>query len=405
MCTLFQSLRTYYYCSSMFCDSFTLTHTHIRYNEHHAYFGWIPILFYIYIRNCTGSLRRSHLGLLARMGKITLETYLLQHHIWLTSNAKTVLTIVPHSSFVNFLVVGIIYMYVSHRLYRLTLRLRGMFLPNKDLRRCMIGLCVLSSMILCGIVAALGFRAAGLNNIFVVVLACALVSVFIVFYVLRRRDSARSDGRVVVIGTAITFVLAALAFAIVVINIQRHHNSISISDTLKINRKNGGVLSMLPSGNSGNIDITNPKKNTARHLLSETLAHPEFGILASPLFGAIALGAVLVMLVTMDSFLGLTSFSFGIFDGARTFGGSKAVSWEASYGPLHMWLDGVDQNDDMKKKNRDEGDNTSNKTNGTGGVGNNDDDDDDLGNTTRGKKNKNNNKVKMSDEEEGSDGA
>ena len=31
--------------------------------------------------------------------------------------------------------------------------------------------------------------------------------------------------------------------------------------------------------------------------------------------------------------------------------------------------------------------------------------DDDLGNTTRGKKNKNNNKVKMSDEEEGSDGA
>ena len=62
----------------------------------------------------------------------------------------------------------------------------------------------------------------------------------------------------------------------------------------------------------------------------------------------------------MDNFLGLTSFSFGLFDGARTFGGSKAVSWEASYGPLHMWLDGFEGNNSIigngGKKHDDDGD-------------------------------------------------
>ena len=49
----------------------------------------------------------------------------------------------------------------------------------------------------------------------------------------------------------------------------------------------------------------------------------------------------------MDNFLGLTSFSFGLFDDAGTFGGSKAVSWEASYGPLHILLDGFEGNNSI----------------------------------------------------------
>ena len=126
----------------------------LDYNEHHAYFGWIPIIFYLFVRNSTQYLRNKHLELLARMGKITLETYLLQHHVWLTSNAKTLLTIVPHSKAVNLILVGLIYMYISNRLYRLTMRLRGMILPDKDLQKCMIGLCVVGSIVLGGILEA-----------------------------------------------------------------------------------------------------------------------------------------------------------------------------------------------------------------------------------------------------------
>ena len=352
----------------------------LEYNEHHAYFGWIPILFYIYMRNCTASLRKTHLGLLCRMGKITLETYLLQHHVWLTSNAKTILTLVPHSRLINFLVVASIYMFVSHRLYKLTMRLRGMILPNKDLRQCMISLCAVSSVILFGVIAALLYRTFELDSFFLVFSTCAVVSVFLVFYVLRRRDSARSDGRVVVIGTAITFILVALAVTIVVISIQKmQHPTISNTLSMMSSNADSGVLS--------NFDALSKSNVASRRVLSTNTAHPELGALASPIFGAISLCAILIILVTMDNFLGLTSFSFGLFDDAGTFGGSKAVSWEASYGPLHMWLDGFEGNNSIvgnggKKHDDDDGavvdhSDTKNNAIGKSKLSDNDDDDDD----------------------------
>ena len=200
----------------------------------------------------------------------------------------------------------------------------------------MIGLCAVSSIILFGILSALLCRTLKLDSFFLVFSTCAAVSVFLVFYVLRRRDSARSDGRVVVIGTAITFVLVALAVTIVVISIKKiQHSMISSSLSMVSRSTDSGVLS--------NFDSLSQSSAASRRVLStNAAAHPELGALASPILGAISFCAILVMLVTMDSFLGVTSFSFGLFDGARTFGGSKAVSWEASYGPLHMWLDGFE---------------------------------------------------------------
>jgi hypothetical protein len=57
-------------------------------------------------------------------GKTTLETYLLQHHIWLTSNAKTLLTIVPDHPWINFALASMLFMVVSKELYRITMSLR-----------------------------------------------------------------------------------------------------------------------------------------------------------------------------------------------------------------------------------------------------------------------------------------
>eukprot|EP01033_Poteriospumella_lacustris_P007518 gene7518-5404_t len=64
----------------------------------------------------------------------TLETYLLQHHIWLTSNAKTLWTIIPNHPWINFALATIVFFLVSKELYRLTMSLRGMILPDdKDI--------------------------------------------------------------------------------------------------------------------------------------------------------------------------------------------------------------------------------------------------------------------------------
>ena len=57
-------------------------------------------------------------------GKTTLETYLLQHHIWLTSNAKTLLTIVPGHPWINFALATALFFVVSKELYRITMTLR-----------------------------------------------------------------------------------------------------------------------------------------------------------------------------------------------------------------------------------------------------------------------------------------
>ncbi|KAF4690372.1 hypothetical protein FOZ60_000251 [Perkinsus olseni] len=76
---------------------FTEIHTLSKsdYNHAHPYFFIIPLLTFIYIRNMTPWLRTHYLEPLTRMGKVTLETYLLQHHIWLTENAKKTLVLLP----------------------------------------------------------------------------------------------------------------------------------------------------------------------------------------------------------------------------------------------------------------------------------------------------------------------
>ena len=85
---------------------------------------------YIYMRNISKWLRERHLALFVFAGKITLETYLLQHHVLLTSNAKTLLVLIPDYPLLNLLVVASIYIVCAKSLYRITLNLRAMLIPD-----------------------------------------------------------------------------------------------------------------------------------------------------------------------------------------------------------------------------------------------------------------------------------
>lgn len=105
------------------------------YNVTNPYFGFVPLITYIYFRNLTPGLRSHSLKILHEIGKTTLETYLMQHHIWLASNAKTLLVLIPGWPKINMLVVTIIYFTLSRKLYKITIFLRGMLLPN-DSKSC-----------------------------------------------------------------------------------------------------------------------------------------------------------------------------------------------------------------------------------------------------------------------------
>jgi len=134
------------------------------YNATNPYFGFIPLLTYIFLRNLTPILRKHYLHLLHEIGKTTLETYLMQHHIWLTSNAKSLLVFIPGWPKVNMLIVTLIYFYTSRKLYRLTLYLRGMLLPDNR-RQCISSMLWLASTIILFYLAAFCLESFGLSSL------------------------------------------------------------------------------------------------------------------------------------------------------------------------------------------------------------------------------------------------
>ena len=151
------------------------------YNLTHAYYAIIPLTAYIFFRNITPYVRSGVSMSLHDLGKTTLETYLLQHHIWLTSNAKTLLTITPGHPWINFALATVLFFVVSKELYRLTMTLRGMVIPDdKNIAWNNMWGCVLITVFFFSVATVLHALSATLVQCILTSLGLALVSVLVI---------------------------------------------------------------------------------------------------------------------------------------------------------------------------------------------------------------------------------
>merc|ERR1712060_6415 len=93
----------------------------LEYNRLHPFTSALPIVMYLLLRNACPWLRQRYLYLFAYLGRITLETYILQFHIWMKTTGvngspKKLLVVIPGHFWANFIVVSLAYLFMSVRL-------------------------------------------------------------------------------------------------------------------------------------------------------------------------------------------------------------------------------------------------------------------------------------------------
>jgi len=100
------------------------------YNAQHPYTSIIPIALYILLRNLNPFLRRHVSHLFSWFGKITLETYILQFHVWLSDDAATILTYTPDYPLFNWVLSSAIYIALSLLMFQLTNLISDALIPR-----------------------------------------------------------------------------------------------------------------------------------------------------------------------------------------------------------------------------------------------------------------------------------
>eukprot|EP00479_Gromia_sphaerica_P011715 TRINITY_DN589_c0_g1_i1.p1 TRINITY_DN589_c0_g1~~TRINITY_DN589_c0_g1_i1.p1 ORF type:complete len:124 (+),score=10.99 TRINITY_DN589_c0_g1_i1:128-499(+) len=100
-----------------------------EYNPIHPITSWIPISCYILMRNIVPQFRKRVSNLLVWLGGATLETYLLQLHVYMCDDAKVLIAYPTLSNYplVNFMVASAVFLSLSKILFNCTKVLNNVF--------------------------------------------------------------------------------------------------------------------------------------------------------------------------------------------------------------------------------------------------------------------------------------
>ncbi|KAH8658851.1 10 TM acyl transferase domain found in Cas1p-domain-containing protein [Tricladium varicosporioides] len=84
------------------------------FNWWHPYLSFLPILAFIALRNCHDILQSYHSGLFAWLGRFSLESYILQCHIWLAGDTRGLLRLGLWNQWVEAAMLTVIFLWLSY---------------------------------------------------------------------------------------------------------------------------------------------------------------------------------------------------------------------------------------------------------------------------------------------------
>ncbi|KAM8982322.1 N-acetylneuraminate 9-O-acetyltransferase isoform X1 [Sarcophilus harrisii] len=99
-------------------------------NELHPAVSVVQILAFVLIRNIPGYVRSVYSSFFAWFGKISLELFICQYHIWLAADTRGVLVLIPGSPTLNITVSTFIFVCVAHEISRITNDLARVLIPK-----------------------------------------------------------------------------------------------------------------------------------------------------------------------------------------------------------------------------------------------------------------------------------
>ncbi|XP_034560029.1 N-acetylneuraminate 9-O-acetyltransferase isoform X2 [Notolabrus celidotus] len=99
-------------------------------NEMHPYISVVQILAFILIRNIPGYARSIYSSFFAWFGKISLELFICQYHIWLAADTKGILVLIPGNPSLNIMVSTFIFVCVAHEVSLITNDLAQVVIPK-----------------------------------------------------------------------------------------------------------------------------------------------------------------------------------------------------------------------------------------------------------------------------------